>query len=206
VRCHDRSDARGREAATHHPASTVLESIHMLIAASHASTDNAALTAPASEPSPLQISSRALGDITVSTEWVMHFPLPLGGFPTQQEFVLIPAAREGLWWLQSMSDADLTFILADPFVLDSGYGLDLGDAERHMLHIGNETDTFALVMITLPNEESASATANCRAPVVFNLRQQVALQVVSRDDAHDVRRSIDLSIYKPQAIGLRLQR
>ncbi len=157
------------------------------------------------EPTTLHVSSRALGEITVSSAWVMHFPTPIGGFPSHQNFVLVPAARDGLWWLQALDDADVTFILGDPFLLDSSYAFDLGDIERDMLSIAEESDAFGLVMITLPYRETESATANCRAPIVFNLVKRVGMQVLSRDESHDLRRPIDLSIYKPQAVGLRMQ-
>ncbi len=161
--------------------------------------------APMSEPPMLQIVSSALGELAVSPTMVMHFPAPLGGFPLYREYALVPAAREGLWWLQSIEDADATFILADPFLHDSEYGFDIGDAEREALRIVDEADAFGLVMITLPNAESESATANCRAPLVFNLRQQLALQVISREDRHDVRRPIDLARYQPHAHGVRMK-
>jgi len=160
---------------------------------------------PTTEPSTLHIASRALGDIEVSSTWVMHFPTPIGGFPSQQNFALIPAAREGLWWLQAIDDADVTFILGDPFLLDASYSFDLGDVERGMLSIKNESDAFGLVMITLPHRDDERATANCRAPIVFNLTKRVGMQVLSRDDTHDLRRPLDLSVYKPQALGLRMQ-
>ena len=157
------------------------------------------------EPSTLQISSRALGDIEVSSKWVMHFPTPLGGFPSHQNFVLIPAGREGLWWLQALDDSDVTFILGDPFLLEASYSFDLGDVERDMLSIKDEGDAFGLVMLTLPQRDGESATANCRAPIVFNLTQRIGMQVLTRDDKHDMRRPLDLSVYKPQALGLRMQ-
>jgi flagellar assembly factor FliW len=161
--------------------------------------------APPSEPPMQRIASRALGDLEVSPSVVMHFPVPLGGFPLYHAYALVPAARDGLWWLQSMEDPEATFILADPFLHDSEYGFDIGDAEREALGIVDEGDAFGLVMITLPNAESPVATANCRAPLVFNLRQQLAMQIISRDDRHDVRRPIDLARYVPQAHGVRMQ-
>ena len=181
----------------------------MLTARSAAHPVNASLADPvaesAAELSTLQISSRALGDIEVSSKWVMHFPTPLGGFPSHQNFVLIPAAREGLWWLQALDDSDVTFILGDPFLLEASYSFDLGDVERDMLSIKDEGDAVGLVMLTLPQRDGESATANCRAPIVFNLTQRVGMQILTRDDTHDMRRPLDLSVYKPQALGLRMQ-
>lgn len=151
------------------------------------------------------ITSLVLGEITVDASVVMSVPTPLFGFPSHTEYALLPAARDGLWWFQSMSDEGVTFLLADPFVLDPSYGVDLGDSERTALHIDEPSDALGLVMLTLPTESAEGATANFRAPLVFNLKRRVGMQVVSRDDAHDLRRPVSLDVFPPQASGVRLQ-
>lgn len=151
------------------------------------------------------VSSLVLGDLEVSEHVLMTFDTPLWGFPNHHEYALLPAARNGLWWLQSTLDAGVTFLLADPFVLDSSYGVDLGDTERAALHINEPADAFGLVMLTLPADGSSGATANFRAPLVFNLARRVGMQVVSRDDAHDLRQPVTLDVFPPQENGLRLQ-
>jgi flagellar assembly factor FliW len=95
--------------------------------------------------------------------------------------------------------------LADPFVLDTSYGVDLGETERTALAIEQPTDAFSLVMLTLPNQSGDSATANFRAPLVFNLAQRVGMQVVSRDESHAIRRPVTLNVFPLQADGVRVQ-
>jgi flagellar assembly factor FliW len=157
------------------------------------------------DPTARVISSVLLGEIEVSAEVIMHFPTPLWGFPDLQDFALLPAAREGLWWMQSCDNDALTFLLADPFVLDKSYAVDLGETERAALQIEQPADAFSLVMIALPTEVGADATANFRAPLVFNLGQHVGMQIVSRDETHQLRKPVVLDAFPPQAHGLRLQ-
>jgi len=166
---------------------------------------HSALAAPVSAPLTLRIASSALGELDVPPTMVMHFPVRIGGFPQSRDYALVPGSREGLWWLQSIEDPATTFILGDPFLQDSAYGFDIGDAERIALRIVDEADAFALVMITLPNAEGDRATANMRAPLVFNLRQRLAMQVISRDDRHDVCRPISLASLQSRAHGVRLK-
>ena len=45
------------------------------------------------------ISSLVLGDLEVTDDVIMSFLAPLWGFPRHGEFALLPAARDGLWWL-----------------------------------------------------------------------------------------------------------
>jgi flagellar assembly factor FliW len=146
-----------------------------------------------------------LGDIEVGPDVIMSFATPLWGFPDHHEYALVPAAREGLWWLQSLTGEGVTFLLADPFVIDATYGVDLGDTERATLGIEQPTDALGLVMLTLPMDPTSGATANFRAPIVFNLAKRKGMQVVSRDDAHDLRHPVSLDVFPPQASGVRLQ-
>ena len=150
------------------------------------------------------ISSLVLGDVVVTDDVVMTFETPLWGFGDHREFALLPAAREGLWWLQSIHSDTTTFLLADPFVLDAQYALDLGETERHSLRIEQPSDAFSLVMVTLPATESEGATANFRAPLVFNVHRKRGMQIVSRDDGHELRRSISLDVFPAQDDGLRM--
>ena len=157
------------------------------------------------DSSPRSISSLVLGDLEISADVVMSFPTALWGFPDYAEYALLPAARDGLWWMQSLTNEAVTFLLADPFVLDANYGVDLGETERAALSIEQPSDAFSLVMLTLPNEASDRATANFRAPLVFNLAQRVGMQVVSRDDGHELRRRVTLDVFPAQPDGVRVQ-
>ena len=150
------------------------------------------------------VSSLVLGDIAIPSDVILSFPTPLWGFPAHREFALLPAAREGLWWLQSMHDGGITFLLADPFVLDPTYAVDLGETERADLGIEQPSDVLGLVMLTLPTDAGDSATANFRAPLVLNLVRPLGMQVVSRNDAHELRRTVMLDVFPAQPDGIRM--
>lgn len=150
------------------------------------------------------ITSPAVGTIEVSGEAVMHFTDALWGFPDRTAYALLPATRQGLWWLLSIDEPQTTFVLADPFVGHPGYGIDLGESEREALQIVEPTDALALVMVALPNTPSEPVTGNFRAPIVFNVSQGLAQQVVNRDEQYSLREPIDLAAYPMQDGGVRL--
>ena len=133
----------------------------------------------------------------------MHFSTALWGFPDQHDYALVPGARDGMWWLQSLTDEGTTFVLADPFALDADYSVDIGDTERQSLAIEQPSDAFALVMLSLPATTSEAITANFRAPIVFNLSQRRAQQVVSRDDKNELQRVISLDVFPTLVGGVR---
>ncbi|QJR36442.1 flagellar assembly protein FliW [Gemmatimonas groenlandica] len=150
------------------------------------------------------ITSPAVGTIEVSGDAVMHFTEALWGFPERTTYALLPAARQGLWWLLSVDEPQTTFVLADPFVGHTDYGIDLGDSERDALQIVEPTDALALVMVALPMTSSEPVTGNFRAPIVFNISKGLAQQIVNRDEQYSLREPMDLSAYPVAEDGLRL--
>ncbi|WP_396205750.1 flagellar assembly protein FliW [Gemmatimonas sp.] len=132
-------------------------------------------------------------------ELAIAFCAPLWGFADQRSYALRPAARDGIWWLQSTGDDATTFVVADPFVVDAGYVVDLGEKERRTLGIDAPEDALALVMLALPTAQGGTVTGNFRAPIVINIRTHVAMQVVSRDEAHAMQRPMALGSYPLRA-------
>lgn len=134
-----------------------------------------------------------------SGELTVRFCTPLWGVPHASSYTLSPAVRDGVWWLQSTEEPVTTFVLADPFVLDPSYAVDLGEADRTTLAVTSTDDVLALIMLTLPAGGGGDVTGNFRAPIVINVREGTALQVVSRDESHSLRGPVTLASYSLRA-------
>ncbi|MEP6781485.1 MAG: flagellar assembly protein FliW [Gemmatimonadaceae bacterium] len=151
-----------------------------------------ALAPNANDETLVLVDSVALGEVQVLTDSIFHFATGIHGFEMHQEFALIPAAREGLFWLQSLNSRDVVFLLIDPFVAVPGFEVDLGVTERASLELDNPMDVLVLAIVTLPIGQSASPTANFRGPIVLNTKKRVAAQIVSAVQGHEVRTPVDL--------------
>lgn len=146
--------------------------------------------------------SRSLSESTPdSGELTVEFCSPLWGVPHARSYTLRPAVRDGVWWLQSSDEPVTTFVLADPFIVDPAYAVDLGEAERTALAVASTDDVLALVMLTLPGAGDGDVTGNFRAPIVINVRERKALQVVSRDETHSLRQPVSLATYPLRAVA-----
>lgn len=148
------------------------------------------------------LSSTAFGDLEIPEAAIIKFAAPLWGFADRTEYALLPAARAGLWWLQSVTDPATVFILADPFVADAAYDIDLSEGDREQLALTGPDQAMGLVMLTLPGEPDGVVTANFRAPLVFNVERRLGSQVVSRDESHALRQAVDLTKYPLQDGGV----
>ena len=126
----------------------------------------------------VEVRSKLLGTLSVPTTQLYDFPHELYGFSGARTFALLPAGRDGFFWLQSLDFEALTFLLIDPFRFVEGYSVDLGTDELGELASNDPADVLVLSILTLPREEGGDATANLQGPVVFNLPGGLAKQVV----------------------------
>lgn len=138
------------------------------------------------------VASDLLGPLEVDADEVIRFPAGLFGFPDCREFVLVPAERDGLFWIQSVEHGTLAFLLADPFLHFEGYAVDLPAADRAELAVEDAADVVLLAIVTLPRSRAESPTANLQGPIAINLRHRRAKQLALADSAHGLRSPIHL--------------
>lgn len=153
------------------------------------------MTVPAvqhDETATVSVTSVVLGELVLPETSVMTFVDGVHGFEAHKRFVLVPAAREGLYWLQSLAHKDICFLLADPFVAVPGYEVDLGATERLTLGLADPNDVLILAIVTLSPVQDALPTANLRGPLIFNVRTRAGKQVVTSNESHDVKTPVDI--------------
>ena len=144
-------------------------------------------TDPAAPLPPVTIQSELLGPLSVSPTEVIGFPAGIFGFPECRSFVLVPATRDGAFWLQSVDYGALAFLLVDPFLFFNGYAVDLPPVDLVRLGTKDPTDVVVLAIVTLPGERSAPCTVNLQGPLVIDLKQRRGHQMVLADGAYGTR-------------------
>jgi flagellar assembly factor FliW len=138
------------------------------------------------------IPSDLLGPLTVSEEEVVQFPAGLYGFPECQRFVVVPAEREGLYWLQSLDHAALAFLLADPFAFFDGYSVDLAPTDLAELQATESSEIGLLAIVTLPRTRHERPTANLQGPLAIHLGAQRGKQLAIAESEFGVRCAFEL--------------
>ena len=120
------------------------------------------------------------GEIEYDPDSLLHFPAGMIGLPTLHNFIVIPSKKEGpLFWIQSVDEPEMAFILTDPtnFFLD--YRVIPDDSERSLLHIGEDDECFVLSVVTVPQDQKI--TLNLAAPILFAPKSNRAIQIILED-------------------------
>ena len=150
-------------------------------------------TAALAKPQDMIVQSDLLGAIEVTEDDIIDFPAGLFGFPECRSFILLPAARDGVYWLQSIEHGALAFLLADPFQYFDGYSVELPMADRKDLQVTTQSEIIVLAIVTLPRSREEMPTANLQGPLAINLVSRRGKQLAIGESEHGIRCPISLA-------------
>ncbi|MBN2427666.1 MAG: flagellar assembly protein FliW [Deltaproteobacteria bacterium] len=123
-----------------------------------------------------KINSR-FGEIEYDPAKTILFVEGIVGFENLRHFIVIPNEKEGpLFWIQSVEDPQIAFILTDPSQFFCDYQVAPGKAEKEKLGMGEGDDCFVLSVVTVHRDKSV--TLNLAAPVFFAPKANKGLQMI----------------------------
>ncbi len=135
-----------------------------------------------------KIESR-FGEIEYNPDNTLLFPEGLIGFENLRQFVVMPNEKEGpLFWIQSIEDAQVAFVLTDPTQFYYDYKVVPDGRERQKLGISEDDDCHVVAVVTVPIDRNI--TLNLAAPILFAPKTNRALQVVLEGAKFSTRTSL----------------
>jgi flagellar assembly factor FliW len=124
----------------------------------------------------MQIQTTRFGELVVDDDRIITFTRGLLGFPNYQQYALIDAAEGGdFFWLQSIDEPQLAFIVTDPNLFFREYDVPLREESQSDLQIEDAADGRVLVIC---NRVGEWLTGNLLGPIVINKSNRLAEQVV----------------------------
>ncbi|MCR4584363.1 MAG: flagellar assembly protein FliW [Lachnospiraceae bacterium] len=129
------------------------------------------------------IKTRIFGEVTIDDSKMIHFPGGIVGFPDLKDFALIHDAEQGnqagIRWMQSVQEPEFAMPVVDPLVAKEDYNPVVDDELLKV--IGESEDMLVLVTITVPSDLT-KMSVNLKAPIVVNVEERKACQVVLEED------------------------
>ena len=139
----------------------------------------------------IEIESTRFGTLLVDEQRVIQFPNGLLGFPDHKRFALIQTGEENyFFWLQSVDEPNLAFVVTDPAIFFKGYDVPLRDETRLELRLdeaegprsaegpaADGAERFVQVFV-ICNKVDEWLTGNLLGPLVVNAQNRLGQQVV----------------------------
>lgn len=133
------------------------------------------------------VQTGRFGQIEVSSEEIISIPSGVLGFPEDHNFCLVDPGDETLiLWLQSLSNPRLAFPVLEPKIFKPEYVVRLSAAELRELRLASIKDASVFTILTIPAAMS-EMTANMKAPLVINVREKTAKQVVLQENDQPIK-------------------
>jgi flagellar assembly factor FliW len=124
------------------------------------------------------VQSTRFGELDIAAEQILDFPHGLLGFPAEKKFALMEYKPDSPFYiLQSFADADLSFLLINPFAFFNDYEFSMDDALIAQIGLNAENPPVVLNIATV-KDKLENMTVNLAGPVLVNARDHLALQLV----------------------------
>ena len=143
------------------------------------------------ENDTITIKTTKFGEIEVDKNTIFDFVSPIIGFKNLKQYAIVDYKPDSPFkWLQSMEDCDLAF----PITLCSFFGIDyqfnIPDEEAELLGIESADEVFVCNIANIPSSNPTDATINMLAPIIINLKNKKAIQIILKNTDFEVRHKL----------------
>jgi len=128
----------------------------------------------------MKVDTKALGLIEIDDKHKINFPRGLFGFEDYCKFVLFDAEHEPFYWLQSLDEKEIAFILINPFLFRKDYEANVSDEDLSEIGIVSHDNILVFVIVTIP-QDGSPMTANLQGPLIINKESMTGIQAVISD-------------------------
>lgn len=136
----------------------------------------------------MNIHTKYHGEVEI--EEILTFEKGIPGFAEEKQFALLPLSDdESYYVLQSVSTPGLAFVLTNPFQFMTAYDFQLEDAAVEELSLESERDVAVYTILTV-QDPFEKTTANLQAPIIINLKNRKAKQVILHNDQYKTKHPI----------------
>ncbi len=127
----------------------------------------------------MEVQTSRFGVIEIAEDRVITFSKGLLGFPAKSRYCLLQPGDDALFfWLQSLEDPDLAFVITDPAMFVADYSVPLRPEQMEGLGLEKLEDAQAFVIV---NKVEDQLTGNLQGPLVVNTLSREGEQLVLAD-------------------------
>ena len=131
------------------------------------------------------LNTTRFGEIEVDETRSIKFQKGLPGFSDCREFVLIqPSQDSHFFWLQSVENPDLAFIVTEPAIFAPSYRVPVKADQLQEMGLNSIDDAQVFIIV---NKHGNMLTGNLQGPIVVNVANRNAMQLVLSDKQFSTR-------------------
>ena len=137
----------------------------------------------------MKLDTKPFGRIDIDERQIIDFPFGILGFEQHTRFALLDSSQKPFYWLQSMQDPSLAFVLMNPATFRPDYELVLSGEDSAVLGSASLEDILVFCIVTIPEDQN-NMTANLQGPLLINRHSRRAKQAILTDPKWKVRHRV----------------
>jgi flagellar assembly factor FliW len=124
----------------------------------------------------MEVRTTRFGVVDIAEDRVITFPKGLLGFSSYTRFCLLEPGQEAcFFWLQSLDEPGLAFVVTDPSLFIQDYSVPIRPEQMVELKLGTLEDAQVFVVV---NKVDQTLTGNLQGPLVINTVSKHGEQMV----------------------------
>jgi len=124
----------------------------------------------------MDVRTTRFGVIEIAEDRVITFPKGLLGFPDRTRYCLLEPGEDAcFFWLQSLDEPSLAFVVTDPSLFIKDYAVPIRPEQMTDLGLDKLEDAQVFVIV---NKVDGELTGNLQGPLVVNTISRTGEQLV----------------------------
>ncbi|MBF0611250.1 MAG: flagellar assembly protein FliW [Magnetococcales bacterium] len=129
----------------------------------------------------MEIHGTRFGTLEFQEQDIITIREGLLGFPMSKRYILFPFGDESsFFWLQSVDEAEIAFIVINPFDFFNDLEFAISDADIQSLGLDSEEDSELFTLVTIPEGHPEEMRTNLAGPVLVNAANRTGKQVLMK--------------------------
>jgi len=137
------------------------------------------------------LKTKHFGNVEINEEDIITFEKGMPGFESNKKFAILHKVEEDnpFKWLQCVDDGKVAFVIINPQIFKDHYEVKLDGVISDELNIESLEDVIVYSIVTIP-EEVSKMTANLKAPIIINAKNNKGCQMFLEDEKYGLKHTI----------------
>lgn len=133
------------------------------------------------------IETRDFGELNIDDNDIIVFKVGIFGFEEYTKFIILKdAPDDNIFYLQSVENSALTFVLVDPYSVINEYNPIVSKVDMDELGV-TSVDHLTFALIAIITKDVEKSVVNLKAPIVINSENKQAKQIVLDEQIYELR-------------------
>ncbi len=125
----------------------------------------------------MKIHTTRFGEIRISKDEIIDFPQGILGFPSERRYVILREDNGPFYWMQSVENPALAFVITNPLVFVPDYKIRLHRSQLEDIGLTELSNGEIWVLVSI-RKNPLRVTLNLQGPILVNRINKKAKQVV----------------------------